>query len=206
LIKIILVRHGETEWNVERRIQGGLSDTPLSETGKKQAENLALRLKDQDIRAIYSSPLQRALNTARAIAKYYNLEVLTHEGLKEINVGTLEGVLASEITSHFDAFVCRRDGLENFISLPEGESLLDVQQRAWQTLQGFTENNTEGTIVVVTHYFVIMSVICKVLNLPLCEMVHLKLGTGSISSFLMDQSIARLEVFNDSCHNQNQVR
>ncbi len=69
MIKIILVRHGETEWNRVKRIQGSGSDTPLSEIGLGQAAAVALRLKNEKIQAIYSSPLQRALHTAQAIAQ-----------------------------------------------------------------------------------------------------------------------------------------
>ena len=69
MLQIILVRHGETYWNQERRIQGGSSNTQLTEVGKRQAEALAQLLKDKNIAAIYSSPLQRALNTAQAIAR-----------------------------------------------------------------------------------------------------------------------------------------
>jgi broad specificity phosphatase PhoE len=200
LIKVILVRHGETDWNKARRIQGSASDTPLSENGKKQAEGLALKLKSEKIQAIYASPLSRALHTAQAIARYHHLEVQTDPRLKEINVGNLEGVLAAELKSRFDEYVCRPDHNHNLPRLPGGESLADVQERAWETLKLFMDSHTEGTIVVVTHYFVIMSIICKVLNLPLQEMIHLRLMTGTISTFILENGVARLELFNDSCH------
>jgi broad specificity phosphatase PhoE len=200
LVKVILVRHGETDWNKVRRIQGSASDTPLSENGKKQAEGLALKLKDEKIQAIYSSPLSRALHTAQAIAHYHQLEVQTDSNLKEINVGSLEGVLAADLKSRFDEYVCRTDHNHKLPRLPGGESLLDVQERAWDALTRFINVHSEGTIVVVTHYFVIMSILCKVLNLPLHETVHLRLTTGTISTFVLENCVARLELFNDSCH------
>jgi broad specificity phosphatase PhoE len=199
LVKVILVRHGETDWNKVRRIQGSDSDTPLSETGKRQAEEVALKLKSEKIQAIYSSPLQRALHTARAIAGYHNLEVQTNPDLKEIKVGALEGTLAADLKSRFDEFICKCDHNHQLARIPGGESLADVQERAWGTLKGFLNNHSEGTIVVVTHYFVILSLVCKVLNLPLTEIVHLRLSTGTISTFVIENSVARLELFNESC-------
>jgi probable phosphoglycerate mutase len=78
----------------------------------------------------------------------------------------------------------------------------DVQKRAWETITSLADQQPEGTLVIVTHYFVIMTVICRVLNLPVHQMYRLKLGTGTISIFTMDNSGPRLELFNDDCHNQ----
>ena len=202
MTKFILVRHGETEWNRARRIQGSASDTPLSEIGKHQAEALALRLKNEPLRAIYSSPLQRARDTALAIARHHQLEVTALASLKEIDAGELEGVLSADLRQRFDEFICRNDHEQEFIKLPGGESVGDVQKRAWETIKTIAGQHADGTVAVVTHYFVIMAIICKVLNLPLSQMIHLRLSTGTISSFTLDGSdSARLELFNDGCHN-----
>jgi broad specificity phosphatase PhoE len=200
LIKVILVRHGETEWNKVRRIQGSDSDTPLSETGKHQAEEVALKLNSEKIQAIYSSPLQRALHTARTIAGYHKLDVQTTPDLKEIKVGALEGTLAADLKSRFDEYICKFDHNHELARIPGGESLTDVQVRAWGAIKSFLNNHSDGTIVVVTHYFVILSLVCKVLNLPLDEIVHLRLSTGTISTFVIENGVARLELFNDHCH------
>jgi broad specificity phosphatase PhoE len=201
LVKIILVRHGETDWNKVRRIQGGESDTPLNENGKRQAEALAAKLKDEKITAVFSSPLQRALKTAQAIAAYHRLEVTALPSLIEIKVGELEGRLAADFLLHFDEFICG-DGCEKKSHKPTGgESVEDVQKRAWETITNLAAQNPEGTLVVVSHYFVIMTVICYVLNLPVHQMVRLRLSTGTISAFTMDKGNLRLELFNDGCHN-----
>ena len=92
MVQVILVRHGETDWNKSLRIQGGNSDTELNEKGQQQAEWLGLRLKQERIQAVYSSPLKRALDTAQAIAHHHQLEVQIEPALKELNVGELEGV------------------------------------------------------------------------------------------------------------------
>jgi broad specificity phosphatase PhoE len=201
LAKIILVRHGETDWNKVRRIQGGDSDTPLSETGLHQAEMLALRLKNEKITAIFSSPLQRAMHTARAIASYHNLGIVVLPSLIEIKVGELEGRLATDLMQRFDEFLCGNGKDKKPYVPPGGESVEDVQKRAWETITSLADQQPEGTLVIVTHYFIIMTVICRVLNLPVHQMFRLKLGTGTLSAFTIDDSSPRLELFNDGCHN-----
>lgn len=200
MVKVILVRHGETDWNAERRIQGGSSDTPLNETGKKQAESLALRLRPEKLQAIYSSPLQRARNTAQAIARYHQLEVKTEPSLKEIEVGELEGVTVTEIGQRLDQLLTAESQGEALPRMPGGESLAEVQQRAWDTIQHLVSQHPEGVLVVVSHYFVILTIVCATLNLPLSQIGRLRLGAGSISTITFDQSVTRLILFNDSCH------
>ncbi len=201
MIKVILVRHAETEWNKIRRIQGSASDTPLSENGVHQAKGLALRLKTEKIDAIYSSPLQRALQTAQAIAQYHELEVKPLPELKEINVGELEGIMAAELKERFDEMICKTGPNQGLLCIPGGESVADVQKRAWGTVQDIRRQHSEGTIVIVSHYFVIMTIVCRVLNLPLSEIVRLRLSNGTITTFTLDgNDTMRLELFNDGCH------
>lgn len=198
MLKIILVRHGETEWNRIHRLQGGDSDTPLNEEGKLQAENLALRLKDENLEAVYSSPLQRALDTARSIAHYHNLEVNIIPALKEIHVGELEGADSLTMKLRWDQLLCQDNDSE--ASRYGVESICAVRDRSWAVIKELSGKFQEGAVVVVSHYVVIMSLVCAVLELPLEHIVHLKLNPGSISIFQVNQNgAARLELFNDSC-------
>jgi broad specificity phosphatase PhoE len=202
LTKFILVRHGETEWNKIRRIQGSASDTPLSENGLRQAKGLGLRLKVENIDAIYSSPLQRAMQTAEAIAKHHNLKVMPLPELKEINAGELEGIMASELKMRFDELICRSGPEKGLLCIPGGESVLDVQKRSWETIGNIYREHPQGSVVVVTHYFVIMTVVCRVLNLSLTEITRLRLSNGTVTAFTLDgNDRTSLELFNDACHN-----
>lgn len=201
MVKIILVRHGETDWNLVKRIQGGESDTPLNETGKRQAVSLAARLKNEKITAVFSSPLQRALHTAQAIAASHHLKVKVLPSLKEIRVGTLEGCLASDITQRFDEYMCGDEAGNKPHTLPGAESMEDLQKRAWDTITSLTAEHSNSTLVLVTHYFVIMAIVCRVLDLPLYRIARLKLANGTISSFTVDASSLRLDLFNDGSHN-----
>ena len=200
MVRVILVRHGETDWNQARRIQGGGSDTPLNERGKKQAEALALRLKSERIQSIYSSPLQRALYTAQAIARYHQLEVGIEPSLKEIKVGELEGAPVSEIGKHLDQLLTADGQGEALPRMPGGESVTELQQRAWSTIKRLASKHPDGVLLAVSHYFVILTIICSVLNLPLSQMGRFRIGAGSISTIVFDGQATRLVLFNDSCH------
>ena len=200
MVKVILVRHGETDWNRARRIQGGNSDTQLNQRGRQQVESLALRLKQEKIQAIYSSPLQRARDTARAIAGYHQLPVETELSLREIEVGELEGVSIAEMGKHLSQLLIVHGQGEELPKIPGGESLTDLQQRVWRTIQRVVDRHNDGVLVVVSHYFSILTIICSVLNLPLSQVDRLRLNPSSISILTFDEQATRLILFNDTCH------
>ena len=202
MVKIILVRHGETGWNKEHRIQGAGSDIPLNEVGLRQAEAVASRLKDEKIEAIYCSPLERARNTAQAIARHHQLTLNTLPSLREMEVGELEGVYSADLRLRFDEFICQQGDDPVRGKLPGGESICDVQNRAWDAVKSISDKHADCTVVIVTHYFVIMSLVCRILNLPLSHIPRLRLSPATITAFTLDGSSgARLELFNDGCHN-----
>jgi broad specificity phosphatase PhoE len=196
--RIILVRHGETDWNLERRIQGGSSNPPLNARGRAQAESLARRLEKEEIKAIYSTPLQRGLDTAKAIARYHQLEVATEPLLREIEAGELEGITLDELGRRFSEILIRDDKNETFPRVPDGESLPEVQERGWGVVKRLAAKHPDGTLALVSHYFVILSIVCSVLQLPLSQISKLRLSTGSISIFNLDGDEARLELFNNT--------
>ncbi len=197
MARIILVRHGKTDWNRELRIQGGSSDTSLNDEGRQQAENMALRLSQRSIQAIYSSPLKRALETAESIARPHNIEVVVEKSLREIEAGKLEGATSAELGRRFSELLTR-DGVS--YRIPGGESLADLQQRSWGFIQQINRKNTDGELVVVSHYFAILTIICSALMLPLSYITRFRLSTGSISIINLDEEEARLELFNDTGH------
>jgi len=200
LTKLILVRHGETDLNQLRLIQGGNSDTPLNESGKQQAESLALRLRQERIQAIYSSPLQRALDTAQAIARYHQIEVNVEPNLTEIDAGELEGAPVGELVSFLDQLSTGDSQTETIFEAYGGESLAAVHQRAWSTIQRLIERHPDGVLAVVSHFFVISAIICHVLGLPLSQINRLWLGAASISTIAFVRQMPRLTLFNDTCH------
>jgi broad specificity phosphatase PhoE len=199
-LKLILVRHGETYWNKDGLVQGGDSDIELNDTGLEQARKLAAFLKNEPIIAILSSPLQRAVATAEVIASYHQLPVEIDQGLKELKVGDLEGIPISNLRTTFSRFLLKwwQDG--EAMKLPNGESLVDLQQRAWKAIEGLLEKHKDGTAVVVSHYFVILAIILKALNLPLDCFIKFKVDPGGVSLLEFRDYGARLVTFNDTSY------
>ena len=177
-MKLILVRHGETYWNDERRIQGGDSDIELNDTGLEQARKLAAFLESESITAILSSPLQRAIATAEVIANHHQLPVAIDQGLRELKVGELEGISVSNLSTTFSQFLMQWWQDKGATKLPNGESLVELQQRAWKVIESLLERHktspehSEGTtVVVVSHYFVTLAIILKALDLRMMAKV-----------------------------------
>ena len=199
-MKLILVRHGETYWNEERRVQGGGSDIELNDAGLRQARKLASFLKNENIAAIASSPLNRAMVTARAIASYHQLPVEVANGLREIEVGELEGLPLSDLSTTFAQFLMRwwQGGWSE--KLPQGESLVETQERAWKAIEPLLAEHKNETVVVVSHYFVILAIIFKALDLPLKYFTKLKVDPGGVSILEFGDYGTRLVAVNDTSY------
>ena len=199
-MKLILIRHGETYWNEERRIQGGDSDIELNNTGLNQAKKLAAFLKNEPITAILSSTLQRATATAEVIASHHQLSVKVDQGLRELRVGELEGMSVSKLSTTFSQFLMQLWQGRGSTRLPNGESLAELQQRAWKAVESLLAQHKDGTPVVVSHYFVTLVIILKALNLPLDYFTKFKIDPGGVSMLEIEDYGPRLVVFNDTSY------
>lgn len=199
-MRLILIRHGETPWNRERRIQGCHSDTELSAKGKKQAGKIALSLKSQRITAIYSSSLKRAMDTARVIAQACGLEVRGIPELQEIDAGELEGLLEKELEGQYREFWEEWKRGNPFLHLPGGESMDELQRRAWRAIERITEKHPDGVVAVISHFFVNLTVICQALGLDLRHMGRLRQDLASISILELTNQRNSLSLLNDTCH------
>jgi broad specificity phosphatase PhoE len=206
-LKLILIRHGETYWNHERRVQGGDSDIELNDTGLEQARKLAAFLDNEPIAAILSSPLQRAIATAEVIASNHQLPVEVDQGLRELKVGELEGMSVSNLSTTFSQFLMQWWQEGGPMKLPNGESLVELQQRAWKAVERLLEkhetnpeHSAKTTVIVVSHYFVTLAIILKALNLPLDCFTKFKVDLGGVSILEFRDYEARLVAFNDTSY------
>ena len=148
--RIIAIRHGETAWNVNTRIQGQL-DIGLNETGRWQAHRVALALAGEPITAIYSSDLLRAWDTALSIANATGLPVQTDEGLRERCFGVFQGKTFQEIEAEWPEQALRWRKREPAFEPDGGESLLRFRERITQTLEMLAAQHPGEQIVVVAH-------------------------------------------------------
>lgn len=168
--RLLIIRHGETDWNVQARCQGHL-DIPLNETGHKQALAAAekLALISPNCAALYSSDLTRALQTAAPIALKYGLEVIAHKHLREAHQGEAQGLYRAEIRERFAAERTRLDTLYpdmherwNYAEIPGSESRNQLLARLLPTLQNYAFTHSGQTITVVTHAGVIKTLVTYV--------------------------------------------
>ena len=151
---ILLIRHGETLWNQQGRMQGQ-NDSPLTPTGLEQARKLARRLKHVAFTALYSSDLGRAHQTARCIADETGHEVIADPGLRERHFGIFEGLTNAEIQVRHPedyAVFARRDA--EYV-VPGGESAAGFRKRVVQTLEAIAARHSGETITVVSHGLVL---------------------------------------------------
>jgi broad specificity phosphatase PhoE len=155
--EIILCRHGETDWNRQGRYQGR-TDVPLNERGRQQARELARRLAECPIHAIYSSTLERAYDTAVEIARPHGLEVRRDPRLDEIDQGLWEGLRRDEIAVHHPEELAAWQHHPIDLRLPEGETLEEVRQRVRAALDDMMLLH-QGLVICIVAHSVSMAVI-----------------------------------------------
>ena len=148
--RICLVRHGETDWNREKRLQGH-EDIPLNTTGLAQAEATARHLSEHDFSAIYSSDLSRALATAQTAASHLGLPVTPTEELRERHGGIFQGLTQDEAWAHHGEGYGRYRGRDPDYAAPGGESLRKVAERVTDFLHKLAELHEGESILVVSH-------------------------------------------------------
>jgi broad specificity phosphatase PhoE len=196
-MKLILIRHGETLWNKEGRIQG-TSDIELSPIGIEQARLLALSLKDQPICAIHASPLKRALKTAQIINEFHRKEIKTHSDLMEMDQGDFEGFSFKELIATQKDFLNKWIANPASVRMPNGESLAGLQERAWRALE--TIINQKENALVVAHNFTIAAILCRIRKISLSEFLSTCVGTASKTVVRLQDGEAVIEVLNDRSH------
>src|SRR5687767_2293320 len=147
---LILIRHGETDWNRELRFQGHI-DVPLNDLGHEQARRLGLRLADEPVQHLISSDLMRAQQTAAPAARQLELEIVTSAALREQHFGIVEGMRADEIQSlHPRAWEDWLQFREDH-AMPEGESARQFHARIIEALGGIATAHAGLNVLVVTH-------------------------------------------------------
>jgi len=197
--RVLLVRHGETKWNLEGRYQGQI-DTELSERGYEQARKLGLALKNVKIDVAYASPLSRAVETARAVANHHGLEVFIAPGLTEIAHGTWEGLLSSEVKEKYGVLVEQWHTRPHEVQMPEGENLQQVYQRSMAALMEIIEKHPGQTILVVAHDATNKVLVCGALGIDLGNFWQIKQDNTCVNVFEFENNKWRVCLLNDTCH------
>lgn len=199
-MRMIIVRHGESEWNRIHRYQGQL-DAPLSELGLRQAEALAERLRNETIDHIYTSPLQRAAHTARAIAHHHpDVPVTNADALLEIHHGEWQGKYAEEIVAQY------AEGLREWrehptrSQMPGGESFSNILKRSLDFRDEAYARHNEQTILVSTHDVVVKILVADALGMDMDRINRIWVTNASISVIEYGEDLPYLVSLSEACH------
>jgi 2,3-bisphosphoglycerate-dependent phosphoglycerate mutase len=163
---IVLVRHGETDWNRENRFQGH-ADPPLNDLGRVQARQLASELRDEAFAAAYTSPLRRAHETAEILASELGLEPVSGAALMEVDVGSWSGLTRDEVESRFPAGYAR--WLEYGHGWDDGESYDELGERVVSGLLDIGRRHPDEHVLAVTHGGPIRSALAAADGVPFDE-------------------------------------
>ncbi len=206
-MRVLLIRHGETDHNASGTTLGR-ADVPLNERGVAQARAVASLANGSHlldgglpVAAVYSSPLRRAVATAAPLAEALGLAIETEPRLIEMDVGELEGIGRADVLERYPEFLQAwlSDDLAD-ARMPGGETLREVQARGWAAIGELSAQHLGETIVAVTHNFVILSLLCRAINLPLAQFRGLRHDLAAVSVLDITPERINAVTLNDRCH------
>jgi broad specificity phosphatase PhoE len=198
-LRLLLLRHGETAWNRERRYQGW-TDTPLSPEGLVQAEAAARELKEHALAAVYASPLRRARDTAAAIAAPHGLEVETDPAFKELGFGRWEGLTLDEVRARDTAVYEGWVKTPHVFSPPEGETLVQARERVLAGLERLRAGHPDDVVCLVAHGIPVRILILEALGLGLERIWSLHSAPTGISELEFRDDWTALHRMNTLVH------
>ena len=197
---IVLVRHGQTEWNRNERFRGR-ADVPLNETGLAQAQATGRRVAAEwRPAAVYSSPLSRAVRTADAIAQHFDLPVQVEPGLIDIDYGQWQGLSPDEARARWPEVIDAWYHVPQRAQIPGGETLEQARARGVATVRTLAARHPEGTIVLVGHTVINRAILLGILGLGTDRFWHIRQDTCAINVFEITGDDFILESLNDTCH------
>jgi probable phosphoglycerate mutase len=205
MTRIILVRHGQTEWNRIERFRGR-ADIPLNETGLTQAEVTGRRIAAEwRPMAVYSSPLLRAGKTAEAIAWHFDLPVQIHKGLTDIDYGQWQGLTPDEARKGWPEVVEAWYNAPHTAHIPGGETLAALRARAMRTVNELASLHEDQTIVLVSHTVINRIILLGVLGLGNDRFWRLRQDTCAINTFEVEGGFFTIGSLNETYHLRSKI-
>ena len=202
LTTVILVRHGETDWNLEGRLQGH-GNSSLSDLGKRQSEALADRLLKLNIDAVYSSDLQRAVDTVTPYLKRSGKAVTTTEALREKSYGDWEGMSRCELEAAYpDLWNRYHTQREIHTPVPGGETWHDVEARTVGFVRSVVADQGVGrAVLMIGHGGALRPIILHALHAPLASLTHFSVDNASLTEIhFKPPDDGRVVTLNDCSH------
>jgi probable phosphoglycerate mutase len=196
----VVVRHGETRWNIEARIQGQ-GDSPLTASGRAQAQALARRIAaDAPFDLLVSSDLGRARDTARAIAEATGHDVRLDARLRERHFGEGEGLGYDEVGTRYPGAFRSEGAIDPDYAIPGGESRRAFHERVARAFEALALEAPEGRIVVVTHGGVLGTLYRHIRGIPLAEPHRIAIGNASYNAISFDAGAWAIHAWADDSH------
>lgn len=198
-LSLLVVRHGETDWNRQSRIQGCL-DTHLSDAGRQQIERLGHCLKHHSFDALYSSDLQRAAETAAAIAQHHNKSVQTDIRLRERNFGAFQGMSVEEVQLQHPKWYQRHRDLDPHFNYCDGQSRTDKYEEVRSFFEDIQERHRTQNVLAVSHGGSISLMVHHVLGIPLDQDVPVRCGNAEYCVFELEAGRWILRLWGQNQH------
>jgi broad specificity phosphatase PhoE len=196
--RLLLVRHGETEWNKEGRYHG-VTDVELSKVGLEQARRLSQRLAKEKPDALYSSPLKRAMQTAQQIAEVHNMSIVPRDELRELNLGDFEGKRFRGAGDEGRPLEAAWEVGNVDFTPPGGETLYQLHDRVAGFLSALGVRHSERTVLIVSHGGTLRVMICHLMGIELKYWWRLRIESGALSIVEVRPEGAVLLLLNDTC-------
>lgn len=199
MTSIILVRHGQTEWNRIERFRGRV-DVPLNATGLAQAEAAGRRIAAEQPAALYAGPLSRTLQTAEAIGLRCHLPVQVEPQLIDIDYGEWQGLTPDEVRERWPGALSTWYDAPHLAQIPNGETLDHLRSRALAAVDALAARHPDQTIVLVSHTVVNRIILLGVLGLGNDRFWRLRQEPCAINVFEVEHGVFTLVTMNDTCH------
>ena len=198
MTRLFLIRHGRSVWNADHRIQGQ-ADPPLDGVGREQARRLAERLREDAPVTLYTSPLQRAQETAEIVGEALGVPVVPDERLKEYDVGAITGLTWAQIEERYPEVARRWREASESLEIPGEEGDAPFRARVAAAFDEIGSRHTEGTVGVVAHGGTLGIYLNHLIGLR-TWLSPFRFGNGSLSIVELNPVRPRIALLNDTCH------
>lgn len=204
MTQIILARHGNTPWNKDKIFRGS-KDIPLDDQGLEEARALAAWLRDETIHAVYTSPLSRSRDTARAIASHHGLEVIDLPGLADLCYGDWEGLPLKEVKIRYADLYAQWEAAPHTVRFPNGETLEELRARSVAAVTEVAHRHQGQTVLLVGHRAVNKVIIAALIGLDNSHFWRIAQDTTCVNRFQWVENPGggmtwNILAINDTCH------
>lgn len=199
-MRLIIIRHGESEWNRIGRYQGQ-ADAPLSDLGSRQAEALASRLRSEPIHAILASPLQRARRTAEAVARHHpDVPFIVESALLEIDHGDWQGLMSAEVVEKYGIGLNEWRHHPTRSQMPNGESFSNILKRVLDMKERLCNEYADRNVLVSTHDVVVKILVADALGMDMDRINRIWVTNASVSVIEYGDGMPYLVSLSEACH------